>query len=1003
MPLTFLFTDLQGSSRLWEQHPAEMPAVIARHDALLRAAVEAHAGRVIKTTGDGLHAVFDTPSAAVAAVVEGQQALLREPWPPAIPVRVRMGLHTGEAEAREGDYFGSSVNRAARLMALAHGGQIVLSAATAALLADDLPPQAALRDLGNHRLRDLSRAEHVFQVLHPALPADFPPLASPDTFPNNLPATLTSFVGRERELAELPRLLGLYKADERRRTDDGKPTTDEGRRTTDERPWTDDGDHAPSEIVSHAQSRRPPMGTPTGTHAAATTPPHAHTSTLPHFPRLLTLIGPGGTGKTRLSLQLGSQLLPHFPDGAWLVELAPLADPEQVLTAVITALRLPAVPGLPPLHLLTNYLSAKRLLLILDNCEHLVEACARLADHLLRACPQLIILASSREALGIAGETIYRVAPLALPAEAAATPAALCRFDSVELFLERAAAVRPGFVLTDHNAPAVAQITRRLDGIPLALELAAARVRLLSPEQIALRLDDRFRLLTGGSRAALPRQQTLRALIDWSYDLLDTEERALLRQLSVFAGGWTLEAAEAICPEADVLTLLSQLADKSLVTVDDDTSGEPRYRLLETVRQYARDRLFESGEGEAARDRHLAYYLRWVEDGDHHMILRGSSEWSRRWRLEHDNCLAAFDWGLERDPDRALRLVGILADFWARREYMAQGRHKLKAALDRVADLPSVEGEAARQRLSAQARAWLGAANGYIQYSEQAPARAAMAESVQLYRAWAETPVAGQPGPLDQHPRLGLALAHQAFIAFNTGEPALALQCAQEAVAHNRATGDKLSLAYALGIRSDLFLTVQGDMAAARADIEEAVHLLGLEPGPSFGAAMARANLARLSSVQGDFETARQRLREALRILEQVDDAFALNIVRSELAHLERRTGQLDAARQLYRECVVVWGKFGHHAAAVREVECLAYIARAQGQPARAARLLGAAQAVRQRINAQQSVREQSEHAEELALLRAALPAEAYDAAWAEGQSLSLEQAIALALESGPI
>jgi len=726
----------------------------------------------------------------------------------------------------------------------------------------------------------------------------------------------------------------------------------------------------------------------------------AHPPSVSPAPRLLTLIGPGGTGKTRLSLQLAGDLLTRFPDGAWLIELAPLTEPEQVVPAATSALHLPSIPGVPPLDMLTNYLRAKRLLLILDNCEHLVEACARLADHLLRACPQLVILASSREALGIGGESVYRLAPLSLPGAETVDAAALCRFESVELFYERAALVRPDFTLTDHNAPAIAQIARRLDGIPLALELAAARVRLLSPEQIAARLDDRFRLLTGGSRTALPRQQTLRALIDWSYDLLNEQERGLLRQLSVFAGGWTLEAAEAICPDLPVLDTLSLLADKSLVAVDDDPGGEPRYRLLETVRQYARDRLFESGEAEAARDRHLAYYLGWNEANDHHMNMSGLREWAIRMRLEHDNCLAALDWAMERDPDQALRLVGNLADFWGRREYMAQGRYKLKAALDRVAALPPLEGEGARQRLAAQARAWLGVANSYLQFGEQAQARAAMAESVRLYRAWAQPPAEGQPSLLDQHPRLGLALAQQAFIAFNTGDPDLAYQSVTEAIAHNRATGDVHSLAYALGIQSDYLLTQRGDVAAARAAIEEAIRLIG--PTLSFGAAMSRGNLARLASVQGDFDAARQHLQEALRIVEQVDDPFATNIVRSELAHLERRTGQLETASQLYRECVITWGKFGHHAAAVREVECLAYIARAQGQPARAARLLGAAQAARQRINAQQAVREQAEHAAELDLLRADLPAPDYDAAWDEGKTLSLEQAVALALQAQP-
>jgi predicted ATPase/class 3 adenylate cyclase len=946
MPLTFLFTDLEGSSRLWEQHPAEMAPAVARHDALLRAAVEAHAGRVIKTTGDGLHAAFESPRAALLAVVAAQLALHAEPWPTPAPLRARMALHTGDAEARAGDFFGPALNRAARLMALAHGGQILLSAATAALLDDDLPPDLALRDLGEHRLRDLSRAERVYQVLHPGLPAGFPPLASADSLPNNLPAQLTSFIGRQRELAELPRLLGLG---------DSPPAGDS---------------HAPRSTL-HAPQPSPAA-------------------------RLLTLIGPGGTGKTRLSLHLAGDLLPRFPDGAWLVELAPLTEPEQVLTAAITALRLPAVPGLPPLVLLTNYLAAKRLLLLLDNCEHLVEACARLADHLLRACPRLVILASSREALGLPGEAIYRVAPLALPSDEHASPAALCRFESVELFTERAALVRPGFALSDQNAPAVAQIARRLDGIPLALELAAARLRAFSPEQIAARLDDRFRLLTGGSRAALPRQQTLRALIDWSYDLLDEDERAFLRALSVFAGGWTLEAAEALCPELPALDLLAQLADKSLVTLDDAASAAPRYRLLETVRQYARDRLFEAGEAQAARDRHLDYFLGWVVTIPR-VSVRASLQDIRRFKLEHDNCLAALDWGLERDPDKALRLAGVLAEFWARREHMAQGQPRLKAALDRVAELPPVAGEAARLRQAARAKGWAGLSYAHLQVGEPARGVLALREAVRLYRAWAAAGSVPLGDPYGQHPDLATTLAQLAFVAFTANDTDLAIQSVSEAVVLARAAGDKLALAFAQGIRANWLLTQQGDLAGARVAWEESARL-ARESGPNFATAMSLVGLARLAAVVNDVDSARGHIHDALAILAGSDDPFALRIAQSELAHLERRAGNLVEAAGLYRECLAGWHKLGHYAAAAHEIECLAYIARAQAQPARAAHLLGAAQAARERIGTDMTPPERQEYTAELDLLRSLLPSPDLDRAWAEGRALSLDQAIALAL-----
>ena len=547
--VTFLFTDLEASTRLWETHPEAMPAALARHDSLLRQAVEAHGGTVVKTTGDGLHAAFASALAAAHAAVAAQQALEAEAWGDPGPLRVRAALHTGEAELRDGDYYGPALNRAARLMGAAHGGQILLSAATAALL-----QQADLQliDLGEHRLRDLAAVEHVFQLNTPGLRSDFPPISSLATYAHNLPVQLTSFVGREREMAEVKRLLS----------------------TT----------------------------------------------------RLLTLTGPGGTGKTRLALQAAADLLDRYAGGAWLVELATLSDPSLIGQAVAAALCIQEQPGRSLDEVLIDYLRYKRLLLLLDNCEHLVEACARLADRLLRACPDLTILVSGREALSIAGEVTFQVPSLRVPPvpdPADPPPAsAMLAYEATRLFVERAQAARPDFRLTDANAPAVAQICYRLDGIPLAIELAAARVKVLPPEQIAARLSDRFRLLTGGSRTALPRQQTLQALIDWSWDLLPEPERRLLRRLSVFAGGWTLEAAEAVASgdaggqeSLDVLEGLVQLVAKSLVMAGD----EGRYHLLETIRQYARDRLWAAGEGEALRDRHAGFFLALALEADPHL------------------------------------------------------------------------------------------------------------------------------------------------------------------------------------------------------------------------------------------------------------------------------------------------------------------------------------------------------------------------------------------------
>jgi class 3 adenylate cyclase len=486
--VTFLFTDIEGSTRLWEQHPEAMEAALIRHDELAARIIQQHEGSLVKHRGEGdsLFAVFARAADAVAAALTLQQVLRAEPWPATeghpegMPLQVRVALHTGDAAFRDGDYFGAAVNRCARLRAVAHGGQILLSSATQELVRDALPEEIRFQDLGEHRLRDLARPERVFQLLHPDLPADFPPLSSLNTLPNNLPQQVTSFIGREKEMAEVRRLLS----------------------TT----------------------------------------------------RLLTLTGSGGTGKTRVSLQVAADLLEGDGDGVWLVELAPLADPSLVSQAVATALGVREEPGKPLSQTLVEFLKPKRLLLLLDNCEHLLSACAELAGLILRSCPGVQILATSREGLNIPGETTYRLPSLSLPdpRQLPSTVESVSQYEAVRLFIDRATAAVPAFAVTNQNAPAVAQLCVRLDGIPLAIELAAARVKAMSVEQINGRIADMFRLLTGGSRTALPRQQTLRAAIDWSYDLLSEKEKILLRRLSVFAGGWALEAAEQVCadPEA---------------------------------------------------------------------------------------------------------------------------------------------------------------------------------------------------------------------------------------------------------------------------------------------------------------------------------------------------------------------------------------------------------------------------------------------------------------------
>ncbi len=544
-------TDIAGSTRLWEEQRAAMEVALAAHDVLLREAVEGAGGSVFKTTGDGLLAAFERPRSAAQAALAGQRALAEQIWPTTAPVRVRMAIHAGIAEARDGDFFGPTLNRTARLLAIGHGGQILVSAAGAALIADDLPADSALLDRGEHRLRDLSRPEHVYQLMAPGFESDFPPLRSAAA-PTNLPADLTSFIGRERETAEIQALLGRH--------------------------------------------------------------------------RLVSLVGVDGTGKTRLLLHVAAEVAGRHADGARPIELAPLREPGLVAQEMTRTLGIPDARGRPPIDGIVEFLRDKDLLLALDNCEHLIGAAAELVERLLGSCRALQVMATSREALGVPGEATYAVPSLALPAALDDVDLeAVAASEAVRLFIERAVSTQPTFRLDGFTAAPVLEICRRLDGIPLALELAAARVNVLSVDEIAEGLGDRFRLLTGGRRTAVPRQQTLQAMIDWSWDLLDEGDQRLLRRLSVFAGGWTLEAAAAVAGEQadpgqrpngparlETIDGLGRLVDRSLLVVDH--AGQTRYGLLETIRQYASDRLVASGEADVSRGRHLARFRRLALD-----------------------------------------------------------------------------------------------------------------------------------------------------------------------------------------------------------------------------------------------------------------------------------------------------------------------------------------------------------------------------------------------------
>src|SRR3984957_9891743 len=621
--LTFLFTDIEGSTALLRRlGEGDYGRVLADHQTLIRAALAAHDGREVDTQGDAFFAVFSSPTACVAAVLEMQRALAARAWPGGEHVRVRMGVHTGEAAtSAAGAVVGLDVHRAARVGAIAHGGQVLLSETAAALVRDSLPPGAALRDLGAQRLKDLGRPVQVFQLDAAGLPAGFPPrraLANPP-LPNNLPAQLSAFIGRDRERSEVRALVG---------------------------------------------SRR-----------------------------LVTLTGPGGSGKTRLALQVAAELLDGSGDGVWLAELAAGADPDAVPAAIGAALGIGDQPGRAVLDGLLGALAFQSVLIVLDNCEHLIGACAKTADAIVRPGPGLPLLVTSREPLGIGGETIYRVPSLSLPDPADPEPAdpASASCDAIALLAERAREQGVDLALDGETLPLMVSVCRRLDGLPLAIELAAARLRSLSLAGLRDRLDQRFRLLTGGSRTALARQQTLRATVDWSYSLLNPAEQSLLRLLSVFAGGFGLDAVEGVCGGGDIeafdgADLLGSLVDKSLV-VAEPAGGALRYRLLETIRQFAAERLAEAGEEAtaAAAAAHSRYFLALAEAAGPHLSGPGQGCWFARLDTDHANLRRAIEHAAS-DPDgtaRVLRCGVALRGYWLPRFPFREALGLLLPVLDR--------------------------------------------------------------------------------------------------------------------------------------------------------------------------------------------------------------------------------------------------------------------------------------------------------------------------------
>jgi predicted ATPase/class 3 adenylate cyclase/Tfp pilus assembly protein PilF len=909
--VTFLFTDIEGSTKMWERSPQAMQAALARHDQILRLAIEEHDGYVFKTVGDAFCCAFPTAPDALEAALDAQRLLLEERWAESDPLRVRMALHMGAAEERDGDYFGPPVNRVARLLSAAHGGQVLLSTATHEMVRDQLPAGINLAELGEHRLKDLFRPERVFQLLAPELPSEFPPLKTLDAYRNNLPLQPTPLIGREEEVAQVCDLL----------------------------------------------------------HSDET--------------RLLTLTGPGGIGKTRLALQAAADLLDDFPDGTFFVALATLTEAEMFFSAVAETLGVRETGEQPLDEILKDYLRERRMLLVLDNFEQVLGATPTVTG-LLAGAPGLTVLATSRTSLGLYGEHVFPVPPLSMPDLKFQPPLErLTQYEAVRLFVERAQAVRPDFSITNESAPAVAEICVRLDGLPLAIELAAARITMLPPRAMLQRLGSRLKLLTGGARDLPERQRTLRATIEWSFALLEEGEQVLFARLAVFSGGRTLEAIEAICdPEGDLIVAtfegVSSLLDKSLLRQEEGPNGEPRFVMLETVHEFAREKLQESAEAEEVKRVHAQFFLTLAEEA--YPELRGPDqlEWLERLEAEHDNMRAALSWALERkEAEVALRLGGALSWFWSVRGYHSEGRHWLEQAL-------AIDG-----RGSPEVRAMALAGVGWLalQQGNLDRAQGACEEGLDLLAHQAR--VASEA-------KLSL-LACLGWMAWEKEALGQATQLFEESLVLSREMGDTWWLANS---RANLALVPEsrGDSEKATELYEESMDLF-IEQGDKQSLAECLNNLAMVVYSQGDLGRVQKLTEEAVALHRELGTTGGFSLGLCNLGWIALLQDDLGRAADLYRESLSLSWDAGLNPIVQSALEGLACIAGAKGEAQRAARLWGAAHTLHETRGIPRDTDFLAEADARISAVRTGMGEEEWEEAQHKGRVMSLDEAVSYALE----
>jgi len=918
----------------------------------LKSAIETNNGYVFQIVGDEFCASFHTAGDAICAAAKAQIDLYNEDWGDR-PIKVRMGISTGTAQAsidndHSGGYKGyTALARVNRLMSAGNGGQVLISLATQELVRDNLPDYISLRDLGERWLKGLVHPERIYQLVISGLPVDFPPLKTLDAYRHNLPVLLTSFIGREKELAEIESALSIH--------------------------------------------------------------------------RLVTLTGTGGTGKTRLALQVAANIIDQYPDGVWLVELAAITDPDLIPQTILSALGIPEQRAMANQQLLLDYLRGKNMLLVLDNCEHLIEASAKLAEDMVNHAMGLKILSTSREALGLQGELIWQVPPLSLPdVEQPSNLEQISQYEAVRLFIERAILAQPHFQVTNDNAPAIAQICSRLDGIPLAIELAAARVRSMRVDQISKRLDDRFRLLTGGNRTALERHQTLRAAVAWSYDLLTDEEKILFCRFSVFSGGCLLEAAEQVCAEDsgefDVLDLLTRLVEKSLVILDGS-----RYRMLETTRQFAREKLFDSDEGLGMFDKHLKYYLELVERADKEIHGPDQVEWADYLEREAANIHAALGWcESEQHTESALRLINSLAWSWFLRDHMQEFRAWFGRilALPKVIDYPALYARMLNwQGLFCWPTGDLYEAHSVLHESRELWLTLGLNGEMGL--AWTLINL-GELADIEGNSKVAISFYERgldlyrkheglwgmANVLVNLGEIATAqddyvqaLSLFEEGLDLFHQLGDVWGIGRTSQMKGYLFMK-QREYEKAQQNFEQ---YLRYREGHKYGIIVGLLPLGYICRCQHKYDRAEQYYKKGLAMSRELSVVFFFEDFFYALAMLALHRNDYPRARQLFTDYINIERSSSNNQNVCNFLMGMAAVAAGTNQPERTGRLFGAVQVLFETEEHQiPSIEQALDKAElecHIQIAREQLGEDVFESFIAEGRKVTMEQAIDYALE----